>query len=477
MDYRRNNRTNNNADSSETNLQSIVLDFLQDYLSTQTPLAAPTTGGVGGRASSRTRGARATASRTPPTTNTGNEQYVGSMSALHTIRDIMTGYNTNMRDYQQNVRELLNIMTLVQTNINLTSRDSVEPSLPATPIPTPVAPPTPTPISIPVPAAPPASTPITSTPTPTPTPPVNPLTASTARNQFRTAVYYSPYINSDIDTIYSYPSTRTNLTLERTFQDLINAYIPEIRNMDDVVVRPTMEQIQSSTERIQYCTEVSNASCPITLEEFQLGDEVIRIRHCGHTFRPQALDGWFRGNVRCPMCRYDIRDYSTETTSRVSSTSNNVVDNSLNAVTSPTEYEDEYDYEFECEIQLTTNINSVDMTNDDDDEYNDMPALSPMVTGVDISANSVEPPTTPIREPSHNILQIPARPIRSNIARPEVRNLSTAFADQLINRISTTLFNYIQPNTDASNNLLYEFTIPLYDDDFSSHGMENPSVD
>ena len=34
------------------------------------------------------------------------------------------------------------------------------------------------------------------------------------------------------------------------------------------------------------------------------------IRQCGHIFVENDLRQWFTRNVRCPLCRYDIRRYS-----------------------------------------------------------------------------------------------------------------------------------------------------------------------
>lgn len=79
---------------------------------------------------------------------------------------------------------------------------------------------------------------------------------------------------------------------------------------ENVVVRPTAEQIAYSTEIIEY-HDVSgnpNTSCPITMNEFTEGESVMRIKHCGHMFKEEALVRWFTTNVKCPMCRYDIRD-------------------------------------------------------------------------------------------------------------------------------------------------------------------------
>jgi hypothetical protein len=50
-----------------------------------------------------------------------------------------------------------------------------------------------------------------------------------------------------------------------------------------------------------------NTSCPITLDEFREGDLLTQIRRCGHLFNQRAIQNWFSRNVRCPVCRYDIR--------------------------------------------------------------------------------------------------------------------------------------------------------------------------
>jgi hypothetical protein len=98
-------------------------------------------------------------------------------------------------------------------------------------------------------------------------------------------------------------------------------YRPTIRGQDasnmrrffqNILVRPTPEQIESSTQLVPYRSNVENAntSCPITLDEFQEDEMVRQIKHCRHTFQEHALQNWFQRNVRCPVCRYDIRDYN-----------------------------------------------------------------------------------------------------------------------------------------------------------------------
>ena len=91
----------------------------------------------------------------------------------------------------------------------------------------------------------------------------------------------------------------------------------------NVDVRPTEAQIQQSTRNIRYgnIENPTNESCPILLERFQEDDVVTQIHYCGHLFNPDELTAWFQTNVRCPMCRYDIRNYVASSQNRDSSSS------------------------------------------------------------------------------------------------------------------------------------------------------------
>jgi hypothetical protein len=97
---------------------------------------------------------------------------------------------------------------------------------------------------------------------------------------------------------------RNNINLGRTFNDLFT----------NVAVRPTEQQILTATRLFEYADDMTdiNNRCPITLEDFQENETVCQIKHCRHTFKEQSLRNWFQNNVRCPVCRYDIRDYLEE---------------------------------------------------------------------------------------------------------------------------------------------------------------------
>ena len=103
----------------------------------------------------------------------------------------------------------------------------------------------------------------------------------------------------------------------RPINSIFSPLFPTARRentLQDVIVRPTQEEILGATEIISYDenTTNNNTNCPITLEPFIPGEQICRIKHCSHLFKRSALNDWFRRNVRCPICRYDIRDYINE---------------------------------------------------------------------------------------------------------------------------------------------------------------------
>lgn len=92
-----------------------------------------------------------------------------------------------------------------------------------------------------------------------------------------------------------------------------NPFGPET-NLDalsPVRIRPSVSQIRRGTELVVW-SDISNnyqTRCPIDMQDFTGDDSILRIRECGHIFREMNLRRHFRSNTRCPICRFDIRDY------------------------------------------------------------------------------------------------------------------------------------------------------------------------
>ena len=118
------------------------------------------------------------------------------------------------------------------------------------------------------------------------------------------------------DRIYrrSTPQTTAWPRFTTTANDLFTRFADHFQN---VVVAPSATQIANATRSIIFNenTEYLNTNCPITLENFATGDELTQIISCGHVFHGPAIQNWFRTNVHCPVCRYDIRNHEADSSS------------------------------------------------------------------------------------------------------------------------------------------------------------------
>ena len=112
------------------------------------------------------------------------------------------------------------------------------------------------------------------------------------------------------------------------------------------------------------------------------GDEIIKINHCGHTFRRRNLLNWFTRRSTCPICRYDIRSHSNTTATTATTTTNttasfinelsNIISNTMqdvlensdtsnNIVTAEVEFNSAVPFEFTTNVN--NNINQTDSSN------------------------------------------------------------------------------------------------------------------
>lgn len=116
--------------------------------------------------------------------------------------------------------------------------------------------------------------------------------------------YITPQLNASWTT--QNVSRGQNETLNRLFQNFF----------EPIEVYPTPSQIEAATRIVRYSDILNprNRSCPINLENFNDSDMVSVIRFCSHIFNTEQLNTWFRSNCRCPVCRYDIRNYNSSNT-------------------------------------------------------------------------------------------------------------------------------------------------------------------
>jgi hypothetical protein len=143
----------------------------------------------------------------------------------------------------------------------------------------------------------------------TPHPSINPRLR---RTSFQQRNHYSQ-LGSHRSSNISYPSRplqNNNLVFER----VINGFTPRRANLEDNN-QPAAIEILRATECRLFSSIYSpmNTSCPISQEEFSDNQEVIMIKHCGHLFKQESLLTWFINHSTCPYCRYDIKNYSLNT--------------------------------------------------------------------------------------------------------------------------------------------------------------------
>ena len=114
-------------------------------------------------------------------------------------------------------------------------------------------------------------------------------------------------MNYRTNNTYSAPNNRPQYTARNTvlYNTLLNAFL------EPVPTYPGTLQIEIATRNMLYGDIVSprNTSCPISLERFENTDMVTTICYCGHIFMMAEIHHWFTSDCRCPVCRYDIREY------------------------------------------------------------------------------------------------------------------------------------------------------------------------
>lgn len=74
--------------------------------------------------------------------------------------------------------------------------------------------------------------------------------------------------------------------------------------LDPVPIYPSAAQIAAAVETR---VTVNDTMCAICQESVSLAS---RIRHCGHCFHGTCIASWFVMSARCPVCRYDIREFT-----------------------------------------------------------------------------------------------------------------------------------------------------------------------
>ena len=88
-------------------------------------------------------------------------------------------------------------------------------------------------------------------------------------------------------------------------------YNEDLSNEDLSNEELSTEQLKISTRVIEYdkIYNPKNTNCPISLNDFCGDNKVIQILHCGHIFDCEEFYKWIYTGYKCPICRYDLRNY------------------------------------------------------------------------------------------------------------------------------------------------------------------------
>ena len=80
-------------------------------------------------------------------------------------------------------------------------------------------------------------------------------------------------------------------------------------NFQDVLVIPTINQIEAASRIIEHADIAADENCAICQEHTIPGHQSPwRRLHCSHQFHTSCIMPWFQRNVHCPVCRADVRD-------------------------------------------------------------------------------------------------------------------------------------------------------------------------
>jgi len=114
-------------------------------------------------------------------------------------------------------------------------------------------------------------------------------------------------ITSERTPFFFQPPTRNTIEIQGFSIPLSRNYQPAQQAQ-----YPTVSQVIESTHLFTYSEQHieeggMETRCPISLEDFVIGDELCEIRNCRHVFKWTNLQSWFSRHSNCPVCRFDIR--------------------------------------------------------------------------------------------------------------------------------------------------------------------------
>jgi len=241
---------------------------------------------------------------------------------------------------------------------------------------------------------------------------------------------------------FSNPNINSNLNTNN-FLNNYNSGIDFMQNLQqfysNVPIIPTNQQIIDGT-RITLFNQIinpNNNSCPISLENFEDNSSVTQIRGCGHIFTSNSIHNWFRTNPRCPVCRYDIRDYIIQQTENPITSSFSNINQEVEQQQQEEEKVEQRDLEYDEESELDDSLYDQPMQNN----------YEPINT---LQTHNDEPTTISNTNANTNTNTTPLPTQR----RLSTSNLTGMLVSQLISSVTGNRFDINDPNYyyDSSNN-------------------------
>jgi hypothetical protein len=146
-----------------------------------------------------------------------------------------------------------------------------------------------------------------------------------ANNQINHLYTVLGELRYNIATIYNQTAQHLPSSIDRRFNSIYEPYdltTVETPNVSANILTPNEIEQTTTTRSFSSISMPINDECPIRLELFDEDDIVIQINHCGHIFNCVELNNWFRTNVRCPVCRHNIRESINSSAAATRTTSN-----------------------------------------------------------------------------------------------------------------------------------------------------------
>mmetsp|Transcript_1070 Transcript_1070/g.2384 ORF Transcript_1070/g.2384 Transcript_1070/m.2384 type:complete len:449 (+) Transcript_1070:1918-3264(+) len=115
-------------------------------------------------------------------------------------------------------------------------------------------------------------------------------------------------------TLQPYVSVYQNQDNYLTDAQIANLSYEQLQQLQDVVVAPKVKadnaMLAKRLKSVKYDEkreDLKSSECVICLESFKEGEGVKRVA-CGHCFHLRCIRQWFKVDVRCPTCRFDVSD-------------------------------------------------------------------------------------------------------------------------------------------------------------------------